>query len=82
MENIKRRMGSPVGQKKVGKIAFGCIQRSQAIEAAMAPHIRALNALTATARFTRPPFCSCSHSAIVRLAPRKVSQVNSECWSA
>ena len=60
------------------KWPVGGIHRNQAIDTAMAPHIRALKAFTATARFTRRPPCSCSQSAMVRLAPVKVSQVNSE----
>ena len=58
------------------------IQRIHAMHTAMHAHIKALNALTTTARLMRWPFCSCSHSAIEVLAPKNTAQVNSECWSA
>lgn len=48
----------------------------------MAPHMRALQALTEIARLVRQPFCSYNHRAIVRFALSKVDRVNSDGWSA
>jgi hypothetical protein len=69
-----------VKKKKVGK-PVDCAQRSHPIDAAMAPHIKALNALTATARFMRRPFLLVQPQRHGHVGA-KVSHVKSECWSA